>query len=338
MKARRLAPLALGLGLSVIVGWMVLSRLGWRDIEGLWARATPAYLALGLVLYFAANVLRARRFRALTGDVIATTAMLRAVIVQNILNTFLPLRAGEVSYLYMVHQSGAVKAGHNVGSLLGARVLDLLAALVLPLLALPFSRAWSAEGQPFVWFVTVATFAGGVFAVGIWQAEPLSRFFQRRARTGWAWLNRLLGLCGDVLASLAQLRGASLLRRVVGLTLGCWGLVYLSGYVCLLAVGISVPIPDAIFAYSFPVIASMTPFYMLGGFGVYEGSVGMGLHLVGVPVAVALASGLLLHLVELLFVLCLGPLALVLRAPTRLSSSGLAKPIHRDSAAVTPLE
>lgn len=315
MKPRKLLALLLGVGASVGVGAMVVSTLTWNDLTSLWATARPAYLGLGLAAYFCANILRARRFRALTRDQIATSAMLRMVIVQNLLNTFLPLRAGEVSYLYMVHRTGAVKAGDNVGSLLGARVLDLLAALVLPLFALPLSSAWRAEGHAFLWFASLALAAALAFAIGVWRAEPLARFFAGRATTQRAWLNRALQLVSEVLSALGQLRQASLLQRVVPLTLTCWTMMYLSGYFSLLGVGVSIPVADAVFAYSFPTIASMTPFYMLGGFGVYEGSIGVGLRLVGVELGRAMAAGLALHVAELLFVLGLAPVTLLLRAP-----------------------
>lgn len=313
MKSRKILSVLLGAGASIAVGTVVVSQLRWQDLAELWTKSQPAYLGVGLGTYFLANVLRARRFRALTGDRISTRVMLRTVIIQNILNTFLPLRAGEVSYLYMVHKSGVVKAGDNVGSLLGARVLDLLAALAMPLAALPFSAAWTAEGHTFLWFAGLAVFAASAFAFGVWRAEPLARFFARRAVTGRPWLNRSLHLASDVLSSLSQLRLASLFRRVLSLTLGCWALVYVSGYFNLLGIGVHVPFADAVFAYSFPNIASMTPFYMLGGFGVYEGSFGMGLHLAGVPLRSALASGLVLHVAELVFVLGLAPIALLLR-------------------------
>lgn len=314
MKSRKILSLVLGIGASVVVGALVVSKLQWSDVAELWRKAQPGYLALGLATYFSANVLRARRFRALTGDRIPTRTMLRTVIIQNVLNTFLPLRAGEVSYLYMVHQSGVVKAGDNVGSLLGARLLDLLAALVLPLFALPFSRAWGTEGQPFYWFAALAAGVASGFAVGVWRAEPIARFLRGRANGSRAWVNRGLILVADVLTSLSQLGRSSLLGRVGALTLGCWALVYLSGYLSLIGVGVSLPFPDAIFAYSFPTVASMTPFYMLGGFGVYEGSFGVGLHLAGVPDNVAVASALMLHVVELLFVISLSPVAAALVA------------------------
>jgi uncharacterized membrane protein YbhN (UPF0104 family) len=314
MKSRRLLFLLLALGATAVVGYFVVRQLRWSEIARLGATADLRFLLLGFVSYLCANVLRARRFRALTGDRLATATLLSAVFFQNIFNTFLPLRAGEVSYLYMVHRTGEVKPADSLGSLLGARVLDLVAALLLPAIALPFSRARFAEGSPLLWILLIGGGSAAALALGIWQAERLASFLAGRAGSSRAIVNRALLMLADTLRSLARLRKASLMSRVGALTFGCWLLVYVSGYFSLLGVGLSIPFADAVFAYSFPNIASMTPFYMLGGFGVFEGTFGFGLHLVGVPLKTAVASSLLLHVAELLFVLLPAPLALALRA------------------------
>jgi uncharacterized membrane protein YbhN (UPF0104 family) len=70
----------------------------------------------------------------------------------------------------------------------------------------------------------------------------------------------------------------------------------------MMAAGLRLPVPDALFAYGFPTLVSMTPVYMFGGFGLFEGSAGTGLSLVGVPLGTALAVSLLMHLAELLYV------------------------------------
>jgi uncharacterized membrane protein YbhN (UPF0104 family) len=149
-RRSRWLSLLLALVATLVVGYFVVRQLEWRDLVALRSRSNFGYLTLGFVTYSAANLLRAMRFRALTGDRIPTGAFLRTVLVQNLLNTFLPLRAGEASYLYMVHRSGTVKASDNIGSLLGARLLDLLAALLVPVIALPLSHAWSKSGLPLV--------------------------------------------------------------------------------------------------------------------------------------------------------------------------------------------
>jgi uncharacterized membrane protein YbhN (UPF0104 family) len=310
-NARRLLQISGALLASVGIGYFVVRKLSLQDLLRLAHAADARLLVLGLALYLLANLLRARRFRALTDDRIATLPLLRTVLIQNFLNTFLPFRAGEVSYLVMVHRTGAVTAGTNLASLLGARVLDLVAALMIPLLTLPLSRAWASADLPFAWFAGLTAFGITCLVVGLWQAPALAGWLERRTVPARPWLARALAIAASTLSALAQLRKGKLLARIGGLTAGCWLLIYLSGYVTLLGVGVAVPFWDAVFAYSFPVVASMTPFYMLGGFGVYEGSIGFGLHLIGVPLATSMAAGVFLHITELLFVVLPAPFGLV---------------------------
>jgi uncharacterized protein (TIRG00374 family) len=302
--------LAAAAAATLIVGYFVVRQLNWRDLSSLWRSANLGLLALAFGAYLLANVLRARRFRALTGDQISTTTLLRTVLIQNFLNTFLPLRAGEVSYLYVVHRTGVVRPGDNLASLLGARALDLIAALWIPLLTLPMSRVWSAEGDTVAWFAGLASAAALTFAFGVARAEPLADWLAGRAATRDGRLRRGLETAGETLRALAQLRRGRLLGRVVALTFGCWGLIYICGYLSMLGLGIDLGFWDALFAYSFPMIASMTPLYMLGGFGVFEGSIGMGLHLVGIPLGVAMSAGLLQHIAELVYVILPTPFGL----------------------------
>lgn len=311
MKRSRLLSLLAAVLATVVTGYFVLAQLKWHDLVALKATSDLRWLALGFAAYFCANALRALRFRTLTGRRIATGLFLRTVLIQNLLNTFLPLRAGEASYLYMVHRSGTVKPGENIGSLLGARVLDLLAALLIPITTLPLSRAWSTIGVPFAVVAVPPVLAIVVLTMVVRNAEALASWIAMRANSARGWLNRALLLASDVLRSLAKLRGASLLGQVTLLTVGCWMLIYACGYFTLLGVGLRLPFFDAVFAFSFPVVASMMPFYMLGGFGVFEGSIGVALTLVGVPLGTAMAAGLAVHVADLLFILLPAPLTLV---------------------------
>jgi uncharacterized membrane protein YbhN (UPF0104 family) len=262
-------------------------------------------------------LLRAARFRALTGDRIASSLFLRTVIIQNLLNTFLPLRAGEASYLYMVHKSGTVKPSDNISSLLGARILDLLAALLIPALALPLSQARSKSGLPLGWLLALPLVGVALLALGLRHARALAAFMAARAESSRGWRQRGLRLTSDILVSFGQLRSGRLLGRVALLTASCWALIYVCGYFTLIGVGLRLPFFDCVFAYSFPVIISMMPFYMLGGFGVYEGTLGVGLNLIGVPLGLATAASLALHVAELSFIVLPAPLTLLPRLWSR---------------------
>jgi uncharacterized membrane protein YbhN (UPF0104 family) len=220
----------------------------------------------------------------------------------------------------MVHKSGAVKPSDNISSLLGARILDLLAALLIPALALPLSQARSHSGLPLGWLLALPLVGIALLALGLSRAEALAAFIAARGNGvphSRAWLKRSLQLTSDILLSLAQLRSGRLLGRVALLTASCWVLIYACGYFSLIGVGLRLPFFDCVFAYSFPVIISMMPFYMLGGFGVFEGTLGVGLNLIGVPLGLATAASLALHVAELSFIVLPAPLTLLPRLWSR---------------------
>ncbi|HEX6278069.1 MAG TPA: lysylphosphatidylglycerol synthase transmembrane domain-containing protein [Polyangiaceae bacterium] len=305
MTRRRLLQLLASAVATVVLGYFVVSSLSIGDFEALARDFDFRSLLLAFALYVGANVVRAFRFRLLVGGGVSARAFLRIIFVQNFMNTFLPLRAGEVSYVYMVHRTGNVTAGRSVGSLLAARALDFLAAVLVPLVISPFSRAFATSGLVLLWLGAFVLVGSALLALAVTRAEPIADYLSKRLSSRRAWLVRAGTLLGDTLRSLGQLRERNVLSRVVLLSLSCWLLIYASGYALLAGTGLELSLADAVFAYGFPVIASMTPLYMLGGFGVYEGSVGAGLAMVGVAVGAALASGVLLHVAELSFVVVL---------------------------------
>lgn len=302
MRARKLLQVALAASASVVVGYLVISRLSLADLRGVLQGFDWRLLLLSFLAYQLANVVRGRRFSTLVGGQISTFDFLRIVFVQNFMNTFLPLRAGEASYLYLVHRTGNVAPGQNVSSLLVARMLDFLFALLLPLVVSPWSRGWSAPGNVVAWLLALVMVSALVLLLLGLKARQVADFVERRWAPERPLLKRSVALGVESLRACAELRGRRVLGRVAMLTLCCWLLIYASGYCLLLGAGVSVSLADCVFAYGFPVLVSMTPLFMLGGFGVYEGSVGVGLSLVGVPTSLALATGLLLHIAELSFI------------------------------------
>jgi uncharacterized protein (TIRG00374 family) len=302
MKGRRLAQLLLAAVVTLVAGGLVVSSLSFTDLKKLAAGFDRGLLALGFLMYLAANLLRAVRFRLLLGGSAKTGAFFRIVVVQNFMNTFLPLRAGEISYFYMVHRIGGITPGKNLGSLLAARALDFLAALIIPVAAAPLVRGLPVPGRPIVWVVAFTILLIVGFAMVLKHAAMLADQVTKRFTSRRPLAVRVGTLAADTLRALDQLRDRHVLVPVALLSLGGWLLIYAVGYALLTGAGMQLPVPDALFAYGFPTLVSMTPVYMFGGFGLFEGSVGSGLSLVGVPLGTALAVGLLLHVAELLFI------------------------------------
>jgi uncharacterized membrane protein YbhN (UPF0104 family) len=301
MNRRKLLQLLLALVVTVAAGWFVLSRLSFGDLKELAKGFDRGLLALGFLMYLGTNLLRALRFRLLLEEAAATSAFFRIVVVQNFMNTFLPLRAGEISYFYMVHRMG-ITPGKNLGSLLAARALDFLSALIIPVAFAPFARGLAVSGQSLVWAAAFTALLIAGFVVLLGSAASLADWITAHLVSKRPLVVRGVTLLGDTLRAIGALRARRVLLRVTLLSLGGWALIYGVGYVLLTGAGLALPLADGLFAYGFPTLVSLTPVYMFGGFGLFEGSVGTGLSLVGVPLGTALAVGLLLHVAELLYI------------------------------------
>ncbi|HTM19507.1 MAG TPA: lysylphosphatidylglycerol synthase transmembrane domain-containing protein [Kofleriaceae bacterium] len=288
---------------TAVAMYFVLSQVSVDDLEALPHRIDPAYLALAFGLYLTANVARALRYRVLLGKRIGTARLLQVVFTQNFFNSFLPLRAGEVSYLVMVHQSGTVKPGANLASLVGARLLDFLAALLIPLAALPLTAAWDHPEHSVRGLAAIAAGAAGAIALfaalAIWQSARLARWLERRGERGEGRWHRGLRHLADAVRALAELRSGRVLLPVLALSFGCWLLLYLASATILHGAGLPISTADGVFVNGLPSLVSMTPLYMFGGFGLFEGTVVFGLTLVGVPTEQAVSTSLLAHVAEL---------------------------------------
>ncbi|TSC67983.1 MAG: hypothetical protein G01um101472_216 [Parcubacteria group bacterium Gr01-1014_72] len=291
---------AVGIGILLYL----VTRVEWgafldsaRDIR--WG-----YLPLVYGLYAISNIFRALRARLFLPD--APFRNIFGIIgVQNAGNTFLPLRAGEFSYVYLVHQGGIGHIGANISSLLAGRVLDLLAICVifaLSLLLLPTTALPAPIFQSIFWSVLVLT-AVILCSIGLarWLAALVRTFserFHRHPRT-----ERLLLLCADILTTLTDRR---LLASLFVHSLGIWGMMFGAGALLLFVVGVPLAPASAAVAYAFPVFVSLTPLITFGGFGPYEGALTFILLSFGVPEAVAIPASFILHILELLFVAFFG--------------------------------
>jgi uncharacterized membrane protein YbhN (UPF0104 family) len=309
MKNKKLLRAVLALTASVVAGYFVVSRLPFGDLARVARDFDLRLLLLSFTAYLGANAFRAFRFRLLVDGKVSALAFFRIVCAQNFVNTFMPFRSGEFLYLYLVHRTGSVTSGRGIGSLLGARALDAVVALAIPLAVSPFSRVWSAPGHLLLGLTIFLLALILVLAGAVLQANRVANYLEARFAGKAGRLGRLIATISDTLRALGELRERGVLAGAALLSLGSWSAIYLSGYLLLFGTENAPPLADALFAYGFPTLASMTPFYMLGGFGVYEGSVGIGLSLVGMQLEKALAVGLLLHAAELGFVVVAGLIA-----------------------------
>ena len=261
----------------------------------------PLALALVLLAYAGAFVLRTVAWRRVLPQLSAGQAW-AALHVSLLGNHVLPLRLGEVLRVTSVLRRTAVAPAAAVASAVTLRAADLLAIVVLGVIAAP--RLLGDLVAPAVVVGVVAVFA-------------------LVAGAGVAWLSRL--------------RVAHGVRRpdagTAVLTVGAWLLESAVMWQGAQSAGIDLSPAEAVAVTAVTIVAqavAVTP----GGIGSYEAVATAALVLLGAPAPEALAAAVVAHAVKTAYSLVVGSLALVVPDPgyfgrTRLPSTLPARPAAR---------
>lgn len=299
--------------LAVLVGvvaWIGLDRLlaPWRVIS------TPA-LGAALLLMVLSYVLRALRIQRyfiheLQGQFWPTLKLSTWHI---LLNNFLPMRTGEVSFPILMQRYFTLPASRTVPVLLWFRLLDLQAIVMLGLIA----AIWGM-GLPDTWVILVALLVPAPVLVylarhrvrGIIVARPTGKWRDRLlnsvdslpqstahflATLGWTWANWLVKLLtlAWVLAHLAPLSLAAALAGAIGGDL-----------------------------------TTVLPIHAPGGFGTFEAGIMVALQPFGLDATSSLAAAVNLHLFVLGSSLLAALVVLLIKVPDK--TKGAAEPEQGD--------
>lgn len=158
--SRPLIILLLG-GLTILL----LLRLGDIDLslETL-RRIDPVYFLMGLAIHYSGFAVRGRRWQQLLGGMGRAVGYRYAtslLIAGWFISALVPARAGDLARVYMLRRDHDVSVAEGVASIATERALDILAILLLALLA----AVWALAGRTPAW--VWQTLAAGVIGLMI---------------------------------------------------------------------------------------------------------------------------------------------------------------------------
>ena len=257
---------------------------------------------------------KALRFRALLNLDSSVYRIFPILALHTFWGNILPMRTGDVSYVYLMQRRQKVEATQGIASLLVASLIDLILLIGLVIVTAWFLRDALRDTfsgtvfylMPFligsvlisvVVFVSVAPNACMKFA-GL-CADPLLRLEQRPV--SWVVNNGL-----RVLQELTAFRSNRRFLEVWLYSVLC--LVIRFGFQCYLVVemGVDVPIMQVLFALAFTNVFNLLPIQTVGNFGTTEFPFVWLLTHFGTSVETATVTGFSLHILILIYCLPLG--------------------------------
>ncbi|HHO82012.1 MAG TPA: flippase-like domain-containing protein [Halothiobacillus sp.] len=279
--------------------------LGWDALLKPWGNLTVSQLGVALGLLVASYWLRAWRVRdyfreELTGRFLPT---FRLATLHNLMNSLLPMRAGEISFPVLMQRYFAIRPARSIPVLLWFRLLDLHAILMI------------VAGA-----ILVGIDAPGWFWPLWLTALPLPFVIYRLRPHGVNWLeskrqanNSLANeggrLTEKLIVALNALPSASgPLWRAFFWTWANW-LVKLAGLAWVLQAFLSMPTSAAWLGAIAGDLTTVLPIHAPGGFGTYEAGIIAALLPFGLNAEAVAIAAINLHLFLLASSLMAGVLA-----------------------------
>lgn len=287
-------PVFFGAALFAAASYYIgLERLGAVLLE-----AKPWPLAGLVFLHVASLVFHALRIRVLFRGEASSIYLFHANNVCNMINSILPLRAGEFAMAILLSRKLKCGGGEALSTLFVDRLLGLISILVIFLVALPGFTPKSAAGTSIaqtsmLYVLFFVCIVAGIF-VAITLERPLLIFAEAILAKLPLHTDRTLARLRSAIAGLHVLFHLRTSLPAFLLSLCCWACVIGLTYCAMLSVIESPAVTPAIFATFISIIGILlvsTP----SGFGTVHGAFVLAFAMFGIGAEQSLAVGILVH-------------------------------------------
>ena len=313
-RFQQVAKIGLPTVLAVIITYFLLKEIDIQQIPQTLSRLSIQALFIGFTCYCLLVLAKAARFQALLNLDSKLHQILPILALHTFWGNILPMRTGDVSYVYLMQRRQKVDATQGIASLLVASLIDLIL-----LIGLVIVTAWCLRAELRSTFTGTVLYLGpfligiGLIAVVVFVVlapNVCMRLADRCASQLLRLENRPVswgvtkGL--QVLQELTAFRSNRRFLEVWTYSLMC--LLIRFGFQCYLVVemGVDVPITQVLFALVFTNVFNLLPVQTIGNFGTTEFPFVWLLKHFGTSIEVATVTGFSLHLLILLYCLPLG--------------------------------
>ena len=311
---QQIAKIGLPTLLAAIITYFLLKEIDIQQIPQTLSRVSIQALLIGFISYCLLVLAKASRFRALLNLDSRLYQIFPILALHTFWGNILPMRTGDVSYVYLMQRRQKVDATQGVASLIVASLIDLIL-----LIGLVIATGWLLRTElrntfpGTVLYFTPLLIGSGLISVVVFVsvapnvcmkladrcARPLLRLEKRPVSWG---IHKGL----QVLQELTAFRSNRRFLEVWVYSLMC--LVIRFGFQCYLVVemGVDVPITQVLFALAFTNVFNLLPVQTIGNFGTTEYPFVWLLKHFGTSVEVATVTGFSLHILILFYCLPLG--------------------------------
>ncbi|MCD6505298.1 flippase-like domain-containing protein [Candidatus Poribacteria bacterium] len=309
VKPLRLLTAVLALALAAFL----VSKVQFGEIARAFRSLSLTTAFFGLLIYLTLNMVKAIRFSLLLKREISPARLFPVMLLYSFWSNLLPMRAGDLSYLYMVKAGNGIKLTRGLSSLLIGSVVDASLNLML-LLALGFYFVGELEEAASLATLFIIPLGFVLFLLGslglLWvKGAKLAMWFRDRR-----WPSRMVfDRIADLLEEIGRFRSREILLGIAPISSVALGIrLFLQ---CYLVDGMKFNFGwlKVIFALSFTGFLNLIPIQSIAGLGTVEAPWSWALVSLGEESGRAIASGFSLHGIIIGYSLICGGLGFTMR-------------------------
>lgn len=311
---QRVAKIGLPTVLAVVIAYFLLKQIDLQQIPQTLSRLSIKALLIGFVCYCLLVLAKALRFRALLNLESRVYQIFPILALHTFWGNILPMRTGDLAYVYLMQRRQKVDATQGIASLLVASLIDLVL-----LMGLVIATAWllrPALRETFsgrLLYLLPLLVGSSLIAIMVFVYVAPNVCMRVADR----WTSPLLQLevrpiswvvnkGWEVLRQLTAFRSHRRYFEVWLYSLLC--LIIRFGFQCYLVIemGVDIPMTEGLFALAFTNVFNLFPVQTVGNFGTTEFPFVWLLRHFGTSVERAVVTGFSLHILILLYCLPLG--------------------------------
>ena len=299
--------------ISIVLVAILLTQISFEDIIIMFIRINPLYLGAGFIFYLGTQFLRTWRFHLLLNREVSIRNLFPIVCIYAMFVNLLPARTGELSYVYLLKTEFKKTTGEGLATLIMSRILDGIIVAVSFLLFYIFIKEMPLVFDKVIMMTMVLLILlmlvlgmllfSGNKCLNILK-KTASFFNFKKIHLGDYILKRGEETIDSIEKFKADNQGLPL--SVILITLAICVTTYTFYFLLTTGINIQLHPLQILFASSFVLCTFMIPLQGIGGFGTTEGGWALGFIAVGLSSEMAISSGFVFHIVNLVFVMIVG--------------------------------
>lgn len=302
---------------TAVLLYLLLSQIDPHEIITTLKGIDASCLVGGFILYLLCNIFRALRFHILLDQKIKLFPLFNLVCIYNMMNNLAPMRAGELSYIYMLKKLHNKNAITGASTLILSRIFDFIAIGTLFL-----ASAWMLGDRLgemksalipislfmlFCFILLLVLFYGGEWLIGSFSCARDKMGLGRNATA-----IHLMTNLKEAVLSMKKLRNGKIAVLTLTASLLIWSANFSAVFLVIKGMHFDIPMPIIVMGSTLTVLSTLLPIYGIAGLGTSQGLWTLVFLPLGIPLDQAIISAFGYYVVQMAYYLALGFYGLVM--------------------------